>query len=400
MKLMNNFESFWGESDSCVLKDEDFVLRLILHNPLNLYYVLNFIESGFLTLKINREIFTKVEEDFKNEIKIEPSRWYNSLSPMAYEKANLLYLQGSVVFDGDYATKILKNIQRRFLDRLSSMISYMWVVCPEKKYFNDIKKFRLLSPEEEIHLSKLASEGDSKAREILIQSNLRLVVNIALKYKDKGLPLMDLISEGNLGLIHAIDKFDYTKGNRLSTYATWWIRQSIKRAIAEQSRLIRLPVHMVERINKVECTRRELIHTLGREPTYEEIAKYTGILKDKVEKYLNLSSQPVSLTILSEQRADGRFKDYMVDEYLLSPEQEIMNLYYKEQIEKAMNTLTQREKRIIKLRAGLEGEYPHTLEEVGMIFGVTRERIRQIECRVKKKVRKAIEQLESTTEKK
>ncbi len=271
---------------------------------------------------------------------------------------------------------------------------------PVQSYLSNIGAIDLLTPEEEQELGRrIKEENDEEAKRKLIEANLRLVVSIAKRYTGHGLSFLDLVQEGNLGLIRAVEKFDYTKGYRFSTYATWWIRQAITRALADQSRLIRVPVHMVESINKIERAVKELMQELGREPTYKEIAERTGIPEKKITKYLRLAQQPLSLEMPVGDEDESRLENFIEDNRSLTPEGETMNSYYKEQLEKVMNKLTPREREIVKLRAGLGGEYPHTLEEVGTIFGVTRERIRQIEVKAKRKLQKYLKELESEKEK-
>uniref|UniRef100_A0A7C4TY80 RNA polymerase sigma factor n=1 Tax=Caldisericum exile TaxID=693075 RepID=A0A7C4TY80_9BACT len=269
---------------------------------------------------------------------------------------------------------------------------------PIQSYLSTIGSVDLLSPREEIELAKAIAHGSEEekklAKEKLLKANLRLVVSIAKRYTGHGLSFLDLIQEGNLGLIRAAEKFDYRRGFRFSTYATWWIRQAITRALADQSRLIRVPVHMIDSIGKIEKASKELMQELGREPTYREIVERTGISEKKISKYLRLAQQPLSLEMPVGDEEESRLENFIEDNRHLTPEGESLNQYYKEQIEKVLNKLTPREQEILKYRMGLDGEYPHTLEEVGTIFGVTRERIRQVEAKAKRKLAQYLKQLE------
>ena len=258
---------------------------------------------------------------------------------------------------------------------------------PVSMYLREIGKIPLLSFDEELELAKRVINGDEEAKQKLAESNLRLVVSIAKKYVGRGMLFLDLIQEGNMGLIKAVEKFDYTKGYKFSTYATWWIRQAITRAIADQARTIRIPVHMVETINKLIRTSRHLIQQLGREPTPEEIAQEMEIPVEKVMEIQKIAQDPVSLETPIGEEDDSHLGDFIQDEDSPAPQDSAAYTLLKEQLEEVMNTLTPREAKVLKLRFGLEDGRARTLEEVGREFQVTRERIRQIEAKALRKLR-------------
>ena len=258
---------------------------------------------------------------------------------------------------------------------------------PVRMYLREIGKIPLLSFDEELELAKRVINGDEEAKQKLAESNLRLVVSIAKKYVGRGMLFLDLIQEGNMGLIKAVEKFDYTKGYKFSTYATWWIRQAITRAIADQARTIRIPVHMVETINKLIRTSRHLLQQLGREPTPEEIAQEMEIPVEKVMEIQKIAHDPVSLETPIGEEDDSHLGDFIQDEDSPAPQDSAAYTLLKEQLEEVMNTLTPREAKVLKLRFGLEDGRARTLEEVGREFQVTRERIRQIEAKALRKLR-------------
>ena len=258
---------------------------------------------------------------------------------------------------------------------------------PVRMYLREIGRIPLLSYEEELELAKKVLDGDEDAKQKLAESNLRLVVSIAKKYVGKGMLFLDLIQEGNMGLIKAVEKFDYTKGYKFSTYATWWIRQAITRAIADQARTIRIPVHMVETINKLVRTSRHLLQQLGREPTPEEIAKEMEISVEKVVEIQKIAQDPVSLETPIGEEDDSHLGDFIQDDESLAPQDAAAYTLLREQLEEIMQTLTPREAKVLKLRFGLEDGKARTLEEVGREFQVTRERIRQIEAKALRKLR-------------
>ena len=258
---------------------------------------------------------------------------------------------------------------------------------PVRMYLKEIGRIPLLSSEEEIELAKRMEEGDEEAKKKLSEANLRLTVSIAKRYSGRGMQFLDLIQEGNLGLIKAVEKFDYRKGYKFSTYATWWIRQAITRGIADTAKTIRVPVHMVETINKTLRTSRMLLQELGREPTNEEIAKKMNMPVAKIDEILKTSRDPVSLDTPIGEEEDSQLGDFIEDESLLSPVDSASFSMLKEELEEAMASLTERERNVIKLRFGLDDGKTRTLEEVGKEFNVTRERIRQIEAKALRKLR-------------
>ncbi|MFI3237019.1 MAG: RNA polymerase sigma factor RpoD [Lachnospiraceae bacterium] len=258
---------------------------------------------------------------------------------------------------------------------------------PVRMYLKEIGKVALLNAEEEIRLAKLMEEGDEEAKKRLAEANLRLVVSIAKRYVGRGMLFLDLIQEGNLGLIKAVEKFDYRKGYKFSTYATWWIRQAITRAIADQARTIRIPVHMVETINKLIRVSRQLLQELGREPSPEEIAIEMELPVERVREIIKISQEPVSLETPIGEEEDSHLGDFIQDDNVPVPAEAAANTLLKEQLAEVLETLTEREQKVLRLRFGLDDGKARTLEEVGKEFKVTRERIRQIEAKALRKLR-------------
>jgi len=258
---------------------------------------------------------------------------------------------------------------------------------PVRMYLKDIGKIPLLSAEREMELAQLMQEGDEKAKNELVEANLRLVVSIAKRYVGKGMYFLDLIQEGNLGLMKAVEKFDHTKGYKFSTYATWWIRQAITRSIADQARTIRIPVHMVETIHKVSRASRQLLQELGREPTHKEIGQRIGLSQDKVREILKIAQDPVSLETPIGEEDDSHLGDFIPDNESPAPADAASYQLLREQLSSVLATLTPREELVLKLRFGLDDGRTRTLEEVGQEFDITRERIRQIEAKALRKLR-------------
>ncbi|MBV9004606.1 MAG: sigma-70 family RNA polymerase sigma factor [Solirubrobacterales bacterium] len=258
-------------------------------------------------------------------------------------------------------------------------------------FFRDIGKVRLLTAPQEVDLAKRIERGDLDAKQKMVESNLRLVVSIAKNYRNQGLPFLDLIQEGTLGLVRAAEKFDYHRGFKFSTYATWWIRQAIARALADKARTIRIPVHIVEKLNRIGRAERKLLTGLGREPTVEEIAEVSGIEPDEVESIKRLAQAPISLEKPIGDEEQSEFGQFIADEHAESPYERALETLTKEALRDALENLSYRERRVLELRYGLGGEHPRTLDEVGRTFNVTRERIRQIEHHSLKKLQNLAE---------
>ncbi|MBQ5440653.1 MAG: RNA polymerase sigma factor RpoD [Firmicutes bacterium] len=291
-----------------------------------------------------------------------------------------------VIDEGDIITE--EAIETDFdTDFEAGLTKGIAVDDPVRMYLKEIGKVPLLTAEEEVELAKRMGDGDEEAKKRLCEANLRLVVSIAKRYVGRGMLFLDLIQEGNLGLIKAVDKFDYTKGYKFSTYATWWIRQAITRSIADQARTIRIPVHMVETINKLIRVSRQLLQELGREPTPEEIAQEMGLSVEKVREIQKVAQEPVSLETPIGEEEDSHLGDFIPDEDVPQPVEAAAFSMLKEQLVEVLDTLTDREQKVLKLRFGLEDGRARTLEEVGKEFEVTRERIRQIEAKALRKLR-------------
>ncbi|MDD4816084.1 MAG: RNA polymerase sigma factor RpoD [Clostridia bacterium] len=290
----------------------------------------------------------------------------------------------------DMDIRIIKNPTPETIENMDNIVSQINVTVndPVKVYLKEIGKSPLLTGEEELDLAKRAGEGDLVARSKLSECNLRLVVSIAKRYIGRSnMHFLDLIQEGNMGLLKAVEKFDYTKGFRFSTYATWWIRQSITRAMADQARTIRIPVHMVETIHKLTRTTRTLLQKLGRDPTVSELSEAMGIPEEKVSEIQKIAQEPISLENPVGEEEDSKIADFIEDETIKSPMESVSENMLKEQLFSIIETLTPREQKVIKMRYGLDDNRTRTLEEVGREFNVTRERIRQIEAKALRKLR-------------
>lgn len=267
------------------------------------------------------------------------------------------------------------------------MLNINQVNDPVKMYLKEIGRIDLLTKEEEVELAKRIEQGDELAKRELAESNLRLVVSVAKKYIGRGMSFLDLIQEGNVGLMKAVEKFDYTKGYKFSTYATWWIRQAVTRSIADQGRTIRVPVHMIENINKLVRIQRHLVNKLGREPTPEEIAELMDMEVEKVENIMKIAQKPVSLETPIGEEEDTELGSFIEDNLVQTPDQATTHVLLKEQLLEVLDTLSDREEQVLRLRFGMDDGRARTLEEVGKVFSVTRERIRQIEAKAIRKLK-------------
>ncbi|MDD3086503.1 MAG: RNA polymerase sigma factor RpoD [Patescibacteria group bacterium] len=328
---------------------------------------------GFVNVREMLQVFPNAEEDVS----------------MLDEVFDYLLSHGVEIKEEDESVSILENIigdphEDDIMDGLDQISD-----DSVRMYLREIGRISLLKTEDEIRLAKRIEKGDQLAKRQLAEANLRLVVSIAKKYIGRGLSLLDAIQEGNTGLMRAVEKFDYKKGYKFSTYATWWIRQAITRAIADQARTIRIPVHMIETINKLIRVQRQLVQDLGREPTPEEIAQEMGIEVEKVEHIIKISQETVSLESPVGEESDSKLGDFIEDDKNLSPEENAIYQLLKGDVDRFLQVLAPREQKVLKMRFGLETGRTHTLEEVGKEFGVTRERIRQIEAKALQKLKKS-----------
>ena len=326
--------------------------------------------------------------DVFRDMELEPTQMEKVFEYLEANGIDVLQMNDDSNVDDDDLEIMLSDEDEVDMEKIDlSVPDGISIEDPVRMYLKEIGKVPLLSAEEEIELAKRMADGDEEAKKRLAEANLRLVVSIAKRYVGRGMLFLDLIQEGNLGLIKAVEKFDYQKGFKFSTYATWWIRQAITRAIADQARTIRIPVHMVETINKLIRVSRQLLQELGREPTPEEIAKEMDMPVERVREILKISQEPVSLETPIGEEEDSHLGDFIQDDNVPVPADAAAFTLLKEQLEEVLGTLTEREQKVLTLRFGLEDGRARTLEEVGKEFNVTRERIRQIEAKALRKLR-------------
>ena len=350
------------------------IQKIFSDNDIPKEYLPDFIE--FLE---KRDIF--IDEDYEKE----PTEFDSDADPEEF----IILKEND--FEDEFNEEDIKDLENINLNILDDLDDYISVDDPIKMYLKEIGKIPLLSVEEEMVLAQKISEPDENIRKEaakkMAESNLRLVVSIAKRYMGRGMQLLDLIQEGNLGLLRAVEKFDYQKGFKFSTYATWWIRQAITRSIADQARTIRIPVHMVETINRLIKTQRKLVQELGREPKPEEVAKIMSLPVSKVREIMNFALEPVSMETPIGDEDDSHLGDFLQDFNAKVPVNFAMDVLLHDQLIEVIKSLTEREQKVILLRFGLEDGKPRTLEEVGKVFGITRERIRQIEAKALRKLR-------------
>lgn len=350
------------------------IQKIFSDNDIPKEYLPDFIE--FLE---KRDIF--IDDDYEKE----PTEFDSDADPEEF----IILKEND--FEDEFNEEDIKDLENINLNILDDLDDYVSVEDPIKMYLKEIGKIPLLSVEEEMVLARKISDPDTNIRKEaakkMAESNLRLVVSIAKRYMGRGMQLLDLIQEGNLGLLRAVEKFDYQKGFKFSTYATWWIRQAITRSIADQARTIRIPVHMVETINRLIKTQRKLVQELGREPKPEEVAKIMSLPVSKVREIMNFALEPVSMETPIGDEDDSHLGDFLQDFNAKVPVNFAMDVLLHDQLIEVIKSLTEREQKVILLRFGLEDGKPRTLEEVGKVFGITRERIRQIEAKALRKLR-------------
>ena len=345
------------------------------HNALDVTEINNFFLGDDLTAENMEQIYSYLE---KSGIDVIPVIDDNLLA------------DDSLLLDDD-DERFLKDSEEEDIDLDAiDLLEGIGTEDPVRMYLKEIGTVPLLSADEEIELAKRKADGDEQAKERLIEANLRLVVSLAKRYTGRGMSFLDLVQEGNLGLIKGVEKFDYTKGYKLSTYATWWIRQSVTRALADQARTIRVPVHMVETINKMSKMQRKLTLELGYEPSVTELAEALEMSEDKVMEIMQIAREPASLETPIGEEDDSNLGDFVADNNVLTPEGNVESVMLREHIDALLGDLKERERQVIVLRFGLEDGHPRTLEEVGKEFNVTRERIRQIEAKALRKLRNPV----------
>lgn len=347
------------------------------HNALDITEINDFFKGENLSPEKMEQIYSFLEE--KN-IDVVPV-----IDDAALADDSLLLDDDDVDMDDSF----MKDSEDIELDAVD-LLEGIGTEDPVRMYLKEIGTVPLLTTEEELTLAKRKAEGDEYAKERLIEANLRLVVSIAKRYTGRGMSFLDLVQEGNLGLIKGVEKFDYTKGYKLSTYATWWIRQSVTRALADQARTIRVPVHMVETINKMSKMQRKLTLELGYEPSVAELAEALDMTEDKVMEIMQIAREPASLETPIGEEDDSNLGDFVADSNVVTPEGNVENVMLREHIDSLLKDLKERERQVIELRFGLKDGHPRTLEEVGKEFNVTRERIRQIEAKALRKLRNPV----------
>ena len=346
------------------------------HNALDVTEINNFFTGDDLSTEQMEQIYSYLEN--------------HGIDVIPVIDDNLL-AEDPLLLDDDDDERFMKDSDEDDIDLDAiDLLEGIGTEDPVRMYLKEIGTVPLLSADEEMELAKKKAEGDEQAKERLIEANLRLVVSIAKRYTGRGMSFLDLVQEGNLGLIKGVEKFDYTKGYKLSTYATWWIRQSVTRALADQARTIRVPVHMVETINKMSKMQRKLTLELGYEPSVAELAEALDISEDKVMEIMQIAREPASLETPIGEEDDSNLGDFVADNNIVTPEGNVESVMLREHIDALLGDLKERERQVIVLRFGLEDGHPRTLEEVGKEFNVTRERIRQIEAKALRKLRNPV----------
>ncbi len=346
------------------------------HNALDVTEINNFFTGDELSTEQMEQIYSYLEKRGIDVI------------PVIDES---ILAEEPLLLDDDLDDSFMKDSEEEDIDlEAIDLLEGIGTEDPVRMYLKEIGTVPLLNADEELELAKRKADGDERAKDRLIEANLRLVVSIAKRYTGRGMSFLDLVQEGNLGLIKGVEKFDYTKGYKLSTYATWWIRQSVTRALADQARTIRVPVHMVETINKMSKMQRKLTLELGYEPSVAELAQALEMSEEKVMEIMQIAREPASLETPIGEEDDSNLGDFVADSNVLTPEGNVESVMLKEHIDALLGDLKERERQVIVLRFGLEDGHPRTLEEVGKAFNVTRERIRQIEAKALRKLRNPV----------